>query len=104
MASAGERIVNETEVLLSRLASEQLGNLTPESGRAMAQSLARLAVFPESAPPMLASEFEQYRQVAVRGYRAIYRYFPDDSQVRIYCILHTRRQLPAPEFLMYQLF
>lgn len=70
----------------------------------MAQALMRLAVFPESAPPRLEAGFSQYRQVIVKGYRALYRYFPNDNQVRVYCILHTRRQLPPAEFLSYQLF
>ena len=96
--------MNETEVLLSRLAANQLGELPPASGRAMAQALRQLAVFPESAPPLREEGFSQYRQVIVKSYRALYRYFPNDNQVRIYCILHTRRQLPPAEFLIYQLF
>jgi plasmid stabilization system protein ParE len=89
--------VNEVEVLLSRLAADQLGALSPSIGRAIAQALMRLAVFPESAPPLREEGFSLYRQVIVNGYRAIYRYFPDDYQVRVYCILSTRRQLPPAD-------
>ena len=96
--------MSEIEVLLSRLAAEQLAGLPPTAGRMMAKSLTHLTMFPEAAPPVLLDGYENYRQVLVKGYRAIYRYFPDDDQVRVYCILHTRRQLPAPEFLIHQLF
>ena len=96
--------MNEAEVLLSRLAADQLGSLSPLNGRAMAQALMRLAIFPESAPPLLEEGFSLYRQVIANGYRAIYRYFPDANQVRVYCILSTRRRLPPAEFLIYQLF
>ncbi len=78
----------------------------------MAQSLERLAVFPESAPPVLVEGpvlskvegYEDYRQLVVRGYRAIFRYFPDEDKVHVYCILHPRRRLPAVEFLIHQTF
>jgi len=73
-------------------------------GRAMVQALMRLVVFPESAPALREEGFGPYRQVIVNGYRAIYRYFPGENQVRVYCILSTRRQLPPAEFLIYQLF
>jgi len=104
--------VSDTAVLVSRLAGEQLADLPPRLGRVMAQSLERLVVFPESAPPVLVegpvlSEVEgygDYRQLVVRGYRAIYRYFPDEDEVRVYCILHPRRRLPAVEFLIHQTF
>jgi plasmid stabilization system protein ParE len=96
--------MSQTEVLLSRLASEQLADLSPTIGRAMVKALTRLTVFPESAPLIPLEEYETYRQVLVKGYRAIYHYIPDDDQVRVYCIVHTRRQLPAPEFLIHQLF
>lgn len=96
--------MNETQVLLSQLAVDQLSNLKPKVGRTMIQTLTRLTVFPQSGSPLLVKGYEMYKQVVVKGHRAIYRYFPDEKQVRIYCILHTRRQLPAPELLIYQLF
>jgi plasmid stabilization system protein ParE len=54
--------------------------------------------------PLLVEGYEDYRQLIVRGYRAIYRYLPDENQVRVYCILHPRRRLPAIEFLLHQTF
>lgn len=96
--------MSDTAILVSRLAGEQLSDLSPRIGRAMAQALERLAVFPESAPPILVERYEDYRQLIVRGYRAIYRYFPDEDEVRVYCILHPRRRLPAVEFLIHQTF
>lgn len=94
----------EVEVLLSRLAADQLANLSPNIGRSMASALLRLTRFPESAPVVPTAGYEDYRQVTVDRYRAIYRYFPASNEVRVYCILHTRRALPATEFLIYQLF
>ena len=96
--------MNEVEVLLSRLAADQLVALPPAIGRSMAQALARLAILPESAPTISEEGYRIYRQVIVNHYRAVYRYFPDKNCVRVYCILHTRRLLPASEFLTYQLF
>ena len=96
--------MSDTAVLVSRLAGEQLADLPPRLGRVMAQSLERLVVFPESAPPVLVDGYEDYRQLVVRGYRAIYRYFPDEDEVRVYCILHPRRRLPAVEYLIHQIF
>ena len=96
--------MNETQILLSRLASEQLAHLPPSRGRAMVHALRRLAVFPESAARLSEEGYEAYRQLIAQGYRAIYRYFPDNDQVRVYCLLRMRRQLPPSEFLIYQLF
>jgi len=104
--------VSDIAVLVSRLAGEQLADLSPRIGRAMAQALERLAVFPESAPTVLVDGpvlskvegYEGYHKLVVRGYRAIYRYFPDENHVRVYCILHPRRRLPAVEFLLHQTF
>ncbi|MCK4451046.1 MAG: type II toxin-antitoxin system RelE/ParE family toxin, partial [Anaerolineae bacterium] len=73
--------MSDIAVLVSRLAGEQLADLSPRIGRAMAQALERLAVFPESAPLLLVEGYEDYRQLVVRGYRAIYRYFPDEDKV-----------------------
>lgn len=96
--------MSDIAVLVSRLAGEQLTDLSPRIGRAMAQALERLTVFPESAPLLLVEGYEDCRQLVVRGYRAIYRYFPDEDQVRVYCILHPRRRLPTVEYLTYQTF
>lgn len=96
--------MNEADILLSRLAIDQIAQLTPAIGRALLNALTTLARFPESTPIVPQDGYGAYRQVIVKGYRAIYRYFSEYHQVRIYCVLHTRRQLPAPEFLYYQLF
>jgi plasmid stabilization system protein ParE len=94
----------EAEVFLSRLASEQLANLSPSVGRTIAQALVRLTIFPEADSPLAADSYEEYRQVVVQHHRAIYRFFPERNEVRVYCVISTRRTLPAPEFLIYQMF
>lgn len=91
-------------VLLSDLAVEQLKEIPPELGHQMLDALQRLRLFPESAPRLSWEGYGVYRQVVVRPYRAIYRFLEEESEVRIYCILHTRRSLPSPEFLRYQTF
>lgn len=96
--------MNEIEVLVSHLALAQLAALPASTGRLIVQGIIRLASFPESAPLMQQRDYEQYRNLIIRDYRAIYRYFEDEQQVRVYCILHLRRRLPPPEFLIYQLF
>ncbi len=96
--------MNNLKVLLSKLAVEQLANLPPPTGRAVITALTQLITFPESGSPLILMGYENYRQILVKNYRAIYRYLPLDNQVRVYCILHTRRQLPALEFLVYQQF
>lgn len=73
--------MSDIAVLVSQLAGEQLTDLSPRVGRAMAQALERLIVFPESAPPVLVDGYEDYRQLVVQGYRAIYRYFPSEDAV-----------------------
>ena len=96
--------MNEAEILLSRLAIDQIAQLHPTTGRALLDALTTLAHFPESSPRVPQTDYEGYRQVVAKGYRAIYRYFPERHQVCIYCVLHTRRPLPPSEFLQYQLF
>jgi plasmid stabilization system protein ParE len=93
--------MKEVLVLVSRTAEQQIQGLTPSVGRAMLDALARLIVFPESAPQVDEEGYETYRQVIVRRYRAIYRYLPDRSEVRVYCVIHTRRRLPPVELLSY---
>ena len=92
------------EILLSDLAVDQLKEMSANAGRQMLDTLQRLRVFPESAPRLMLEGYEDYRQVVIRPYRAIYRYLPQKEEVRVYCILHTRRHLPSPEFLEYQIF
>ncbi len=94
----------EAEVFLSQLAAEQLSNLAPSVGRLMGRLLRHLSDFPESSPLVFQEGYESYRQVIVNQFRAIYRYFPEENEVRVYCILHTRRALPPSEFLTYQQF
>ncbi|MEW5987059.1 MAG: type II toxin-antitoxin system RelE/ParE family toxin [Chloroflexota bacterium] len=96
--------MTEAEIILSRLALDQLASLTPTIGRTLVKALQRLAAFPESAPPVSQPGYEDYRQLIIKDYRVVYRYLGGDEQVRIYCILHIRPQLPASEFLNYQLF
>jgi plasmid stabilization system protein ParE len=96
--------MNEADVLLSRLAIEQISVLTPAVGRTLTNALTPLVRFPESGSLIPMAGYEDYRQVIARGYRAIYRYFPEAHQVRIYCVMNVRRQLPPSEFLRYQSF
>ena len=93
-----------SQILLSDLAVEQLSEMPPQMGRFMLDSLQRLRTFPRSAPPIPVEGYESFRQLPIRSYRAIYRYFTENDEVRIYCILHVRRRLPSPELLKYQLF
>lgn len=92
------------QILLSDLAVDQLREIPPVTGRQLMQTIQRLRDFPESAPPLLLDGYESYRQMIVRPYRLVYRYFPEEEQVRIYCVLHLRRSLPPAEFLQYQIF
>lgn len=96
--------MNDADVLLSRLAIEQISVLTPTIGRILTNALTPLARFPESGSLIPVAGYEEYRQVIARGYRAIYRYFPEIHQVRIYCVMNVRRQLPPSEFLRHQSF
>jgi plasmid stabilization system protein ParE len=96
--------MSETEVLLSELAAEQLAALAQTVGRPLIDALARLIAFPESGPRLRLEGYEAYRQVVVKNHRAIYRYFPEENRVRVYCILHTRRRLPPIDILTYELF
>ena len=96
--------MDEAEVLLSQLAADQLADLSPSLGRSMGRSLLLLGNFPESGSPVSQDGYELYRQLLVSQFRAIYRYFPEEHEVRVYCILHTRRTLPPSEFLTYQQF
>ena len=93
-----------TQILLSDLAVEQLHDMPPPIGQAMLDALQRLRIFPQSAPTISLEGYELYRQLIVRSYRAIYHYTEEENEVRIYCILHARRHLPASEFLRHQVF
>jgi plasmid stabilization system protein ParE len=93
-----------SQILLSDLAVEQLKDLSPQAGQQLLSALERLRTFPESAPRLSLEGYEDYRQLIMRPYRAIYRYLPDNEEVRVYCILHMRRGLPPSEFLIYQIF
>jgi plasmid stabilization system protein ParE len=92
------------QILLSDLAVEQLKAMPPQAGRRMLNALQRLRLFPESAPQLHLEGYAMYRRLVVRPYQAIYRYLPEEDQVRVYCILHLRRRLLAPEFLRHQTF
>ncbi|KAA3661863.1 MAG: type II toxin-antitoxin system RelE/ParE family toxin [Chloroflexi bacterium] len=93
-----------SQILLSDLAVEQLSEMPAQIGRFMLDSLQRLRTFPRSAPRVPVEGYESFRQITVRSYRAIYCYFEEKNEVRVYCILHVRRRLPSPELLKYQLF
>lgn len=92
------------QILLSDLAVDQLRDVAPATGRQLLQTVQRLRAFPESAPPVQLAGYEAYRQLVIRPYRVIYRYFADEQTVRVYCVLHLRRTLPAAEFLQHQIF
>lgn len=93
-----------TNILLSDLAVQQLGALSPAHGRVVLAVLQRLREFPLSAPSLAMAGYETYRQLIVQQQRVVYGYFPDENLVRIYCVLHVRRQLPPAEFLTHQVF
>lgn len=65
--------MNEAEILLSRLAIDQIAQLHP------------------TTPRVPQTDYEDYRLVIAKGYRAIYRYFPESHQVCIHllCIAYT---------------
>ncbi|GIK57398.1 MAG: type II toxin-antitoxin system RelE/ParE family toxin [Chloroflexi bacterium] len=92
------------QILLSDLAVEQLSEMPPKAGRKMLDAMRQLRTFPHSAPPVVLENYESYRQLIARPYRAIYRYLEETQEIRVYCILHVRRALPAPEFLTHQIF
>ena len=92
------------QILLSDLALNQLKEMPSAPGRQLLVALERLRTFPESAPRLTLSGYETYRQVIVSSYRAVYRYFSDTDEVRVYCIIHERRRLPSPEYLTHQIF
>lgn len=93
-----------TDILLSDLALTQLKEMPATTGRQLLDVMERLRTFPESSPPLSIANYETYRQIIVQPYRAIYRYDPNDDLVRVYCIMHVRRQLPPSEFLTHQIF
>ena len=64
-----------TEILLSDLAANQLKEMPANAGRQLLDTLQRLRLFPESAPHLVIEGYEDYRQVVIRPYRAIYRSF-----------------------------
>jgi plasmid stabilization system protein ParE len=96
--------MKQQTLLLSDLAVEQLGHIPPATGRQLLAAIQRLRLFPESAPIILLEGYEEFRQLFIGPYRVVYRYLPDEEQVRIYTILHQRRRFPSAEFLKYQIF
>ena len=93
-----------SQVLLSDLALEQLQEISTEPGEGILNAIERLRSFPQSAPRLSLEGYQSYRQLTIRPYRVIYKYLPEDDQVRIYCIIHHRRSLPDSEYLRYQIF
>ena len=93
-----------SQILLSDLAVDQMREIAPGTGRQLLQAMQRLRTFFESAPYLLLPGYEAYRQLVVRPYRVVYRYFPDEELVRVYCVLHLRRNMPPAEFLHHQVF
>jgi plasmid stabilization system protein ParE len=96
--------MKQLALLLSDLAVEQLREIPPPIGRRLLEAIQRLRVFPESAPNVLLEGYEGYRQLVIRPYRVVYRYLPQEEQVRIYAVLHLRRAFPPSEFLKHQIF
>jgi plasmid stabilization system protein ParE len=93
-----------SQVLLSDLAFEQLQEISADPGERLLNAIERLRSFPQSAPRLTLEGYEAYRQLTVQPYRVIYKYLPEEDQVRIYCIIQLRRKLPDSEFLRYQIF
>lgn len=93
-----------SQILLSDLAVQQLSDMPFDIGRRILNSLDRLRTFPHSAPHLTLEGYESYRQLIIRSYRVIYDYDEAKEIVRVFCIMHARRQLPPSEFLKYQLF
>ncbi|HRQ38719.1 MAG TPA: type II toxin-antitoxin system RelE/ParE family toxin [Chloroflexota bacterium] len=62
---------------MSDLAVEQLRAMPAAPGRKMLDALQQLRTFPYSAPPVTLENYESYRQLIVRPYRAIYRYLEE---------------------------
>lgn len=92
-------------VQFSRLARDQLRDLPERPRRELLQAVRRqLTVFPRSAPELPGERYAGFRQLIRGGYRLIYRYDEEQDEIRVYCVLHVRRQLPPAEFLRYQAF
>jgi len=86
--------MSDADVLLSELAAKQLEDLPAGVGKPLLAAIARLIAFPESGTRLRLEGYEPYRQVIVKNHRAIYKFFPKERMVRVYCIIHTRRQYP----------
>ena len=96
--------MGKSDVLLSELAAQQLEELPVAVGRPLLAAVAKLITFPELGTQLRLEGYESYRQVIVKNYRAIYKFFPDEQRIRVYCILHTRRQYPPLFMLSDQFF
>lgn len=94
----------KTEVRLSALVVDQLYDLPLSLRQKLFNQIKRLEVFPESASTLSDESHSQFRQLVINRHRIIYRYFMDENEVRIYCVIHERRQLPSAEFLTHLQF
>jgi plasmid stabilization system protein ParE len=86
-------------VLWSKLAIAQLEEISPRAGQAILKAVERLYIFPESCPTVRPEGYEEYRELHKAGYRLVYRHFPEEALIRIYCVQHHRRLLPPIEYL-----
>lgn len=96
--------MSNVNVRLSALTIEQLEELPRKKRQLILRQVKRLQIFPESAPIVPDENYFLFRQLTVNNYRVIYRYFMDEYEVRVYCIIHQRRRLPSTEFLTHQQF
>ena len=91
--------MSKSDVLLSKVANQQLEKLPATVGKPLLASIARLISFPESGSRLRLEGYEPYRQIIVKNHRAIYKYLPDEHVVRVYFIFHARQQYP-PLFML----
>ena len=96
--------MSNLSVRLSALTVEQLHELPQKTRRQILKQVQRLAIFPESAPIVPDETYFLFRQLMIGRHRVIYRYFMDEYEVRVYCVIHQRRRLPSADFLTHQQF
>lgn len=83
----------------SELALAQMEEIPSRTGEAILDGLEKLYLFPESCPRVQQQGYEAYRELNKAGYRLVYRYFPEEETVRIFCVQRHRRLLPSVEYI-----
>jgi mRNA-degrading endonuclease RelE of RelBE toxin-antitoxin system len=92
-------------VRFSRLAQEQLSEIPLGSRRKLLKAIrVQLTLFPASGQALDEELGPGYRQVLRGGYRLIYRYLPDEHELRFYYVGSARRLLPPEDLLRHQAF